>query len=231
MSDKDNDSFELSRRKALAGIGGIGTATALGGIGTYAQFTDTENATMTFSAGGIDGTLSWGATYNSSGDTLDTDEIVQEPTQQQNGVGLSLELEDVKPGTTVRLRSVLRSRTTLRGLLPVSASKVTQTTSTTSQRSKQIVTLSLLTLTTMVSSTQRMVALLRNSWRGRREPVHHSVLHEGESRLWRRSARIDVLRRRLAELRLQPRRRPHLQSDWGWYQPGRCRDQRRVLEQ
>jgi len=98
MSDNTNDSFELSRRKALAGLGGIGTATALGGIGTYAQFTDTEDATMTFSAGGIDGTLSWGATYNSSGNTLDADEIVQQPTVQQNGVGLSLELDDVKPG-------------------------------------------------------------------------------------------------------------------------------------
>jgi|AntRauTorcE11898_2_1112593.scaffolds.fasta_scaffold05119_3 predicted ribosomally synthesized peptide with SipW-like signal peptide len=105
MSDKDNDSFELSRRKALAGIGGIGTATALGGIGTYAQFTDTEEESVTFTAGGVDGIVRYGANYNgntvkSFGDGyVDNEDITNVTIEEDNGgVGLKVTLDDVKPG-------------------------------------------------------------------------------------------------------------------------------------
>jgi hypothetical protein len=55
---------------------------------------------MAFQAGGIDGSMSYGATYNSSGDTLDDDEVVALETSQQNGGEpvVTLELPDVKPG-------------------------------------------------------------------------------------------------------------------------------------
>lgn len=102
MTNDDDGSFKLSRRRALASIGTIGAATAAGGLATYAQFTDEEDATMTFTAGGIDGTLSWGATYNShgpdDGGSVPDEFVIQEATNQQNGVGLELTLGDVKPG-------------------------------------------------------------------------------------------------------------------------------------
>ena len=105
MSNDNSDSFELSRRKALAGLGGIGTATALGGLGTYAQFTDTEEESVTFTAGGIDGVVRYGANYN--GNTVKSfqdgyandAELTNVSIEENNGgVGLSFTLDDVKPG-------------------------------------------------------------------------------------------------------------------------------------
>lgn len=91
MSDDKN--FSVSRRKALAGIGTIGAATALGGLGTMSAFTDTEDAQIDFTAGGIDGTLTAHLAYN--GEDVQgglTPEIVEE------GAGVQLVLDDVKPG-------------------------------------------------------------------------------------------------------------------------------------
>lgn len=96
MTDDNNDGrISLSRRKALAGIGTIGAAGALGAFGTYAQFTDTEEGAVTFTAGGIDGMVEGGARYN--GDVVDelADFSIEEsPT----GIGLDVTLDDVKPG-------------------------------------------------------------------------------------------------------------------------------------
>jgi len=96
MSDDNNGSFELSRRKALGALGGIGTATALGGIGTYAQFTDTEEQYSTFSAGGIDGQLRVTASYN--GESLDGQEEDGYVVYDGEGPGASIVFEDLKPG-------------------------------------------------------------------------------------------------------------------------------------
>ena len=105
MSDDNSDRFSLSRRKALAGLGGIGTATALGGIGTYAQFTDTEEESVTFTAGGIDGIVRYGANYNGNtvksfgGGYADNEDLTNVTIEEDNGgVGLSVTLDDVKPG-------------------------------------------------------------------------------------------------------------------------------------
>ena len=104
MSDKHSDSFELSRRKALAGLGGIGTATALGGLGTYAQFTDTEAVQASFGAGELNGVIDYAASYNgeqvASGQDSDANfdaksEITGDGT---GGVAFSYKLTDVKPG-------------------------------------------------------------------------------------------------------------------------------------
>lgn len=104
MSNDNSDSFELSRRKALAGLGGIGTATALGGLGTYAQFSDTEERAVTFTAGGIDGELTWGGSYNGEDVDSGTSHVSLEPTDMTaedhlgNAVGVDVHFDDVKPG-------------------------------------------------------------------------------------------------------------------------------------
>jgi len=109
MSDKDTGSkVTLSRRKALAGIGTIGAASALGLGGTYAQFSDTEDRAVTFTAGGLDGTLDWSGSYN--GTTVDDTEdgefssaITVEPDLEASGyndraVPIDVHFDDVKPG-------------------------------------------------------------------------------------------------------------------------------------
>jgi len=94
MSDDNTGSkVTLSRRKALAGIGTIGTASALGLGGTYAQFTDTEANSVTFTAGGIDGTLSWSGSYN--GNTVE--DMINVDTSGE-GVDGTVHFTDIKPG-------------------------------------------------------------------------------------------------------------------------------------
>ena len=97
MSDKDTGSkITLSRRKALAGIGTIGTASALGLGGTYAQFTDTENESVTFTAGGIDGTLSWSGSYNGEDVNSHLDNVTTDI--EGSDVGGTVHFSDIKPG-------------------------------------------------------------------------------------------------------------------------------------
>lgn len=102
MSEENNDRFNLSRRKALAGLGGIGAATALGGIGTMAQFTDTEEESITFTAGGVDGEVEGHASYNGNaisdfyGNTQELDNVSD--TEGTGALGLNISFDDVKPG-------------------------------------------------------------------------------------------------------------------------------------
>lgn len=104
MSDDNNDGkFSISRRKALAGLGGIGAATALGGFGTWAQFTDEESETVTFTAGGIDGTVMGRASYNGQDvstfdDEFETQEVENVGYQESGALGLGISFDDVKPG-------------------------------------------------------------------------------------------------------------------------------------
>jgi len=104
---EDNDGIRLSRRKALAGLGSIGAATALGGVGTFAQFTDTEADDVTFTAGGIDGHVQAGARYNgnviqdfSGTDFTDKNEDSLDNVgfEESGAIGLDFNLTDVKPG-------------------------------------------------------------------------------------------------------------------------------------
>jgi len=97
MSDKDTGSkITLSRRKALAGIGTIGTASALGLGGTYAQFSDTETESVTFTAGGIDGTLSWSGSYNGEDVESHLDNVTTDT--EGSDVGGTVHFSDIKPG-------------------------------------------------------------------------------------------------------------------------------------
>lgn len=79
----------------LQGLGAIGAAGAVGGVGTWAQFTDTEEGAVTFTAGGIDGHVRAGASYNGQdlqkfdGNGFDT---------LEDGIGLDVSLDDIKPG-------------------------------------------------------------------------------------------------------------------------------------
>jgi predicted ribosomally synthesized peptide with SipW-like signal peptide len=98
MSDKE---FSLSRRKALAGLGSIGAAAALGGIGTYAQFSDTEESSFTFTAGGVDGTIDFSASYNGDDVSSGSSAVVPNTSEKivsENEAGLGLSFNDMKPG-------------------------------------------------------------------------------------------------------------------------------------
>jgi len=107
MPEDDSDSkLTLSRRKALAGLGTIGAATAAGGFATYAQFTDNEDVDMTFSTGEIDGALSYAATYNgqeiksmgAEGGSITHPHVKEGAEANGVGAGANLKLNDLKPG-------------------------------------------------------------------------------------------------------------------------------------
>jgi len=96
---EDNDGIRLSRRKALAGLGSIGAATALGGVGTWAQLSDTEERVATFTAGGLDGEISWSGSYNGNHVEDGLDNVsVGNFTAQPSGIAADVHFEDVKPG-------------------------------------------------------------------------------------------------------------------------------------
>ncbi len=60
----DNDGFKLSRRKALAGLGGIGVASAGAGVGTSAFFSDQESFEgNSITAGTLDIKVDWQQRY------------------------------------------------------------------------------------------------------------------------------------------------------------------------
>ncbi|AOW80092.1 hypothetical protein HTSR_0907 [Halodesulfurarchaeum formicicum] len=65
MSEDDNNTFEISRRKTLAALGTIGAASAGAGLGTSAWFSDTETFEgNTITAGSLDLKVDWQQTYN-----------------------------------------------------------------------------------------------------------------------------------------------------------------------
>jgi len=106
MSDDNNGKFNLSRRKALAGIGAAGAAVGLGGIGTVAQLSDTESNAVTFTAGGLDGEITWSGSYNGE-PVSDSPHVDMDPsgmTADDGGIygntsiPIDISFDDVKPG-------------------------------------------------------------------------------------------------------------------------------------
>jgi predicted ribosomally synthesized peptide with SipW-like signal peptide len=89
-----NERIRISRRKALVGLGSIGLASAGAGLGTYAQFTDQEENSATFTAGGIDGEISWAGSYNGNEVTGQLENVRVEG----NDVVGDVHFTDVKPG-------------------------------------------------------------------------------------------------------------------------------------
>jgi predicted ribosomally synthesized peptide with SipW-like signal peptide len=88
--------LKLSRRNMLAGLGTIGIASAGAGFGTWAAFSDTEEATTTFTAGKLDGSVGWYASYN--GDKVGEGDQIEMQMDEENGPYLEFNLDDVKPG-------------------------------------------------------------------------------------------------------------------------------------
>ncbi|WP_327051091.1 TasA family protein [Halomicrococcus gelatinilyticus] len=90
MSD---DKFDLTRRKALLGLGGIGAGAALGGAGTAALFSDSESTSGTFTAGKLDLQIGWEISHYGNN--------VQPTTRSvgdTDGSEMGIQLNDIKPG-------------------------------------------------------------------------------------------------------------------------------------
>jgi predicted ribosomally synthesized peptide with SipW-like signal peptide len=85
----DDDAFELSRRKALAGLGTIGVASAGAGLGTSAFFSDTETfENNVLRAGSLDLKVDWQEHYSDWSDDEDDD-----------GEGGSIDIQMSEPDT------------------------------------------------------------------------------------------------------------------------------------
>lgn len=91
----------------LAGLGTIGAASAVAGVGTYAAFSDEAGAEAEFTAGEIDARMRWSASYN--GDVVDTSQ--ESETSENDGPEspvrinahpdenlVALDVGDLKPG-------------------------------------------------------------------------------------------------------------------------------------
>ncbi|WP_049969920.1 SipW-dependent-type signal peptide-containing protein [Haladaptatus cibarius] len=92
MSDK---TYNLTRRKALLGLGGIGAGAALGGAGTMAWLNDPESIEENMiTAGELDLKLDWAWFYK--GRKWETD--YQPLDDDDNFDGPMIQLGDVKPG-------------------------------------------------------------------------------------------------------------------------------------
>jgi predicted ribosomally synthesized peptide with SipW-like signal peptide len=99
----DKDKFELSRRKALAGLGTIGVAGAGTGMGTSALFSDEENLEdNTLTAGELNLFVDYYASVDDPTNSSTTDVIdggdVGNDAQIDGDVAGKYVLNDVKPG-------------------------------------------------------------------------------------------------------------------------------------
>lgn len=84
-----DEKLDLTRRKALAGLGGIGAGAALGGTGTMAFLNDAETTAGTVTAGELDLKIDWEEHYN--GEMIEDQALTDNP-------GPIFDLGDVKPG-------------------------------------------------------------------------------------------------------------------------------------
>lgn len=94
----ENDSFELTRRKALLGLSTVGAASAAAGMGTTAFLNDTEEFEgNSLTAGELDLKVAWAETYNYQG-TDTTLENTGTSGCADTTAAASIDLGDVKPG-------------------------------------------------------------------------------------------------------------------------------------
>lgn len=80
MSD-DHDGTQLTRRRLLGGVVTMGTAAAIGGVGTIARFHDEESSTVSVQAGTLDLQLS----DSDEGFDEDSDSVTSEFTNVKPG--------------------------------------------------------------------------------------------------------------------------------------------------
>lgn len=97
-----DEKFELTRRKALAGLGTIGAASAGAGLGTSAYFNDTESFEgNSLQAGELDIEVDLTGSVDQDGIGPDEDDWYSEETDGDGGViGVSFDISDLKPGDT-----------------------------------------------------------------------------------------------------------------------------------
>ncbi|GAB7094961.1 TasA family protein [Halolamina litorea] len=88
-----DDKLDLTRRKVLGGLGGIGAGAALGGTGTMAFLNDAETTSAGVTAGELDIQLDWRTMHN--GEELSHQESPVDTNSQNQPI---LTLDDVKPG-------------------------------------------------------------------------------------------------------------------------------------
>lgn len=95
---QDDPTFELTRRKALAGLGTIGVASAGAGLGTSAFFSDTESfENNSLTAGQLD--LAVEATvYEYQGSAKNDGQSYGPEVQNGQSPTISQQLSDIKPG-------------------------------------------------------------------------------------------------------------------------------------
>lgn len=98
-----DNGFELTRRRVLAGLGGIGAAAAGAGLGTSAYFNDTESFDgNTLTAGELDLLVHYDFTVDQGSASGNFDGpmsgTVQGNTDAEAGAEISYNLSDVKPG-------------------------------------------------------------------------------------------------------------------------------------
>lgn len=101
MTDDDSRLPNLSRRQALAGIGGIGAAAAIGGIGTTALYSDIESADLTVSAGDLDLLVDAAVFAHSvydDGTVTAAEQIIDVQETNPPSDTLVLSISDMKPG-------------------------------------------------------------------------------------------------------------------------------------
>ncbi|EMA50260.1 SipW-dependent-type signal peptide-containing protein [Halococcus thailandensis] len=92
MAD-DNDKSPLTRRRVLGGMATIGAAGALG-AGSWAAFSDRAQTDGTFTAGELDGKISYEASYN--GETVNSTSGMIQANPDADHV--ALRVNDLKPG-------------------------------------------------------------------------------------------------------------------------------------
>jgi predicted ribosomally synthesized peptide with SipW-like signal peptide len=98
MSEKNDNTVGLSRRRVLGGIGAIGLASAGAGLGTSAYFSDREEfANNTLTAGSLDLRVVYETSYDSGG-TVENAADSASGTQDGDPASVFYDLQDVKPG-------------------------------------------------------------------------------------------------------------------------------------
>lgn len=98
MTDDNQQLYNLSRRKMLAGLGAIGLASAGAGLGTSAYFSDRESfQNNTLTAGSLDLRVLYDTSYDSDG-AVQNQAGSAMGTQDGDAAGMFYDLDDVKPG-------------------------------------------------------------------------------------------------------------------------------------
>lgn len=96
MTDEP-DHFELSRRSVLAGLGGVGAASAAAGLGTTALFSDEESFTdNSLDAGALNLRVTVDNVAHSTTTVRDNTTIT--PTDTADGTEVTITVADAKPG-------------------------------------------------------------------------------------------------------------------------------------